>query len=191
MVVSEGVIEGRLPYPITAVTLLAELRKMKTSESSVVTEKIRSFIGLESIPVTYEIERHAVERFACAIGDPNPLYSDEVKARESSYGGLISPPTFLRSLLPGAYPRQYPEPFAHILDGGSKYRFYEPARVGDRITVTRKITDLFEKTGRMGTMLFKISEISYVNQLGRLVANQTTTTITYGTGEKDAGVGDH
>jgi hypothetical protein len=43
----------------------------------------------------------------------------------------------------------------------------------------------------MGTMLFKVSEISYTNQEGRLVATQTTTTITYGTGEKDSGIDDH
>ena len=167
---------------------------MTTSASpgdTVISDELRSFIGLESIPVSYDIERHAVERFAAAIGDPNPLYSDREVAEDSSYGSLIAPPTFFRSLLPGDYPTVYPEPFAHILDGGSKYRFNEPVRVGDQITVVRKITDLFEKHGRMGTMLFKISEISYTNQMERLVATQTTTTITYGTGEKDAGVGDH
>ncbi|MDP6666377.1 MAG: MaoC family dehydratase N-terminal domain-containing protein [Dehalococcoidia bacterium] len=164
---------------------------MTTSENTVIDDELRSFIGLETKPATYEIEKHAVARFACAIGDPNPVSWDEVAARKSSYGGLIAPPTFLRSLLAGDLPKPYPEPFAHVLDGGSSYRFFEPVRVGDRITVTRKIVDLFEKHGRMGTMLFKISETSYVNQLGQLAATQTTTTITYGTGEKDPGVGDH
>ncbi len=163
----------------------------ETTASNEIAGELQSFIGVESGPVTYEIERHAVERFACAVGDPNPLYSDEVAARKSSYGGLIAPPTFVRSLLPGPYPEPYPEPFAHILDGGSEYRFREPVRVGDRITVTRKIIDIFEKQGRLGTMLFKISEISYVNQLGQLTATQTTTTITYGTGEKDLGIDGH
>lgn len=164
---------------------------MTTSEKSVITEELRSFIGVESNSATYEIERHAVGRFACAVGDPNPLYSDEIVARKSSFGGLVAPPTFLRSLLPGAYPKPYPEPFAHILDGGSKYRFHVPVRVGDRITVTRRIVDLFEKQGSLGTMLFKISEISYVNQLGQVAATQTTTTITYGTGERDSGIDSH
>ena len=158
---------------------------------SVITDELRSFIGLESKPVTYEIERHAVERFACAVGDPNPLYSNEDIAKNSPYGGLIAPPTFFRSLLPGQYPTPYPEPFAHILDGGSSYKYLEPVKVGDQITVTRKIVDLFEKHGKMGTMLFKISEISYVNQLGTVVATQTTTTITYGSGEKDRGIDQH
>jgi acyl dehydratase len=167
---------------------------MTTSASSgdtVITDELNAFIGLESTPVTYDIERHAVERFAAAIGDSNPLYSNREVAESTSYGGLIAPPTFFRSLLPGEYPNDYPEPFAHILDGGSKYKFNEPVHVGDQITVVRKITDLFKKHGRMGTMLFKVSEISYTNQTGRLVATQTTTTITYGTGEKDSGVGDH
>ena len=162
-----------------------------TASESVITDELRSFIGLESRPASYDIERHAVERFACAIGDPNPLYSDQDAARDSSYGGLIAPPTFFRSLLPGGYTNPFPEPFAHVLDGGSKYRFHEPVRVGDRITVVRKITDLFEKHGRMGAMLFKITEISYTNQHDQLVATQATTTITYGIGEKDGGVGDH
>ncbi len=165
--------------------------KSETSESAGLTDELRAFIGIESNPATYEIERHAVERFACAIGDPNPVYSDEIAARKSSYGGLIAPPTFVRSLLPGAYPKPYPEPFAHILDGGSKYRFSVPVRVGDRITVVRKIINLFEKQGRLGTMLFRVSEIRYVNQLGQLATTQTTTTITYGTGEKDPGVDGH
>jgi acyl dehydratase len=164
---------------------------MTTSEKSVITDELLAFIGVESKPATYEIERHAVERFACAIGDPNPLYSNEISARSSSYGSLIAPPTFFRSLLPGDYPTTYPEPFAHILDGGSKYRYFEPVRVDDQISVVRKITDLFEKRGRMGTMLFKITEITYTNQHGQTVATQATTTITYGTGEKDSGVDSH
>ena len=165
--------------------------KSESPVSTVITEELRSFIGVESNPVTYEIERHSVERFACAVGDPNPLYSDEIAARKSSYGGLVAPPTFVRSLLPGSFPNPYPEPFAHVLDGGSSYRFREPIRVGDRIPVTRKSVDLFEKQGRLGTMLFKISETNYVNQIGRTATTQTTTTITYGYGEKDSGIDGH
>jgi len=162
-----------------------------TTQEPHITNEMQAFIGLESEPVTYDIERHAVARFACAIGDDDPVYSDEAFARTSEYGGLIAPPTFLRSLLPGKYAKPFPEPFAHILDGGSEYEFFRPLRVGDHVTVTRSIKKLFEKAGRLGPMLFKVSEIRYVNQLGQLVAKQQTTTITYGEGEKDAGVGDH
>jgi acyl dehydratase len=151
---------------------------------------MRAHIGQESRPVTYEITAWDVARFACAIGDPNPLYTDEAAARESAFGGLIASPTFLRCLLPGPDPMPFPEPFAHILDGGSKYTFFHPVRVGDRITVIRVLKDLFIKTGRLGPMLFKVREVRYVNQLGQLVATQETTTITYGEGEGEKGIGD-
>lgn len=161
-----------------------------TSDNSVVTDEMRNHIGLESAPVTYEISRWDIARFACAIGDDNPLYTDEVAARRSGFGTPIAPPTFLRSLLPGPSPKEFPEPFAHILDGGSRYKFFEPVRVGDRITVTRSLKDLFVKSGRLGEMLFKVRETRYVNQLGQLVATQETTTITYGHGEPEEGIGE-
>jgi len=151
-----------------------------TTPENVITDQMRSFIGVASRPVSYEISRWDVARFACAIGDANPLYSDEAAARESAISGLIAPPTFLRSLLPGPSHEPFPEPFAHILDAGSRYRFLHPVRVGDVITVSRTLKDMFTKSGRLGTMLFKVREITYTNQLGQIVATQETTTITYG-----------
>lgn len=159
-------------------------------DDSILTEEMRSHIGAESHPVTYEISKWDLERFACAVGDPNPLYTDEAVAETSEFRALIAPPTFLRSLLPGASSKPFPEPFAHILDGGSSYKLFQPVRVGDKIAVTRKLKNLFLKTGRLGPMLFKIREIKYVNQHGQTVATQETTTITYGEGPADDGIGE-
>ena len=163
---------------------------LENHEDSVLTAEMRALIGTESEPVTYEISKWDLQRFACAIGDPNPLYSDQSAAASSRFGTMIAPPTFLRCLLPGPSPKPFPEPFAHILDGGSKYTFFHPVRVGDSITVTRGLKDLFVKTGRFGPMLFKIRELKYVNQDGQLVATQETTTITYGEGEAEEGIGE-
>ena len=41
---------------------------------SIITDKMRAAIGVESVPVTQEIEKGAIIRFAQAIGDPNPLF---------------------------------------------------------------------------------------------------------------------
>ena len=139
-----------------------------------------SHIGVPSQPATYEISRWDIARFACAIGDDNPLYSDEIAARSSAFGSVIAPPTFFRSLLPGPSPEPFPEPFAHILDAGSNYKYFFPVRVGDTVTVSRSLKELFTKSGRLGEMLFKVQEITYTNQLGQVVAVQETTTITFG-----------
>lgn len=156
-------------------------------EPFTITDDMRSHIGLASTPVTYEVSKLDIGRFACAIGDDNLLFGDEPAARESAIGGLIAPPTILRSFLPGSTPKPFPEPFAHILDAGSKYRFYHPVRVDDSITVTRSLKDLFTKTGRLGEMLFKVQEITYTNQLGQVVASQETTTITFGEPDPESG----
>ncbi len=152
-----------------------------------ITDEMRSHIGVASEPVTYDVSRWEIARFACAIGDDNPLYGDEPAARESAVGGLIAPATILRSFLPGPTPEPFPEPFAHILDAGSSYRFFHPVRAGDSITVVRTLKDLFTKSGRLGEMLFKVQEIAYTNQLGQLVATQETTTITFGEPDPESG----
>lgn len=147
--------------------------------ASVITREMRSLVGLKTAPVTYDIEKGAIRKFARAIGETNPVYYDEAAARRSSYGTIVAPPTFLRSLIPGLEPKPFPEPFKRVLDGGSAYRFYEPLRAGDQVTVVATLTDLFERSGRLGPMLFKLREIRYTNQHGRLAADQRTTTITY------------
>ncbi|MDA1257934.1 MAG: MaoC family dehydratase N-terminal domain-containing protein [Chloroflexi bacterium] len=152
-------------------------------DKSVITDEMRAHLNVESEPITYDVEKGAVIKFAQAIGDPNPLFQDEKAARQGPYGGLIAPPTFLRSLIPGEAKKEFPRPFPNNLDGGSEYEFFEPIRVGDRITVTRAIVDLTEREGRLGTMLFTTAETRYVNQLGQLAATQRTTGISYATPE--------
>jgi acyl dehydratase len=145
----------------------------------VVTAEMRALVGSETVPVVYDIERGAIRKFARAIGDPNPIYVEESAAREAGYRGVVAPPTFVRLLVPGPESRPFPEPFQRVLDAGSTYRFEEPLITGDRVTVVSKLADVFEKQGRLGTMLFKVREISYRNQAGIVAAVQRSTIITY------------
>ena len=149
------------------------------SENTFLTDEVRQrALGLQSGPATLEVEKGAVARFAEAVGDPSPLYNDEAAARKTRLGGLVAPPTFLRSLrlerptLPDA-------PFERLLDGGSDWEYFEPVRVGDRVTGVVRIADLWERSGRLGTMLFTVLEFTYTNQLGELVATQRNTLIYY------------
>ena len=149
------------------------------SEDSAITQEMREAIGQESEPMTSEIEKGAIIKFARAIGDDNPLYSDEEFARASRFGGIIAPPTFLRSVRAPRPPREFSSQFSAGLDGGSEWTYFESVRPGDRITVTAKIADFNERKGRLGTMLFTIRETRYANQLGQTVAIQRGTGISY------------
>ena len=53
----------------------------------------------------------------------------------------------------------------------------DPLKVGDRITATGKVADVYEKTGSSGSLLFIIFETEYVNQHGRAVARLRGTAI--------------
>ena len=143
-----------------------------------VVDALQAAVGRQSEPVTYDVEIGHIRRFAEAIGDPNPLYTDEVAARRSRYGGIIAPPTFLRAFPPKPLP--LPEiSLTRRLDGGSEWEYFEPVRPGDRITVVQRLADVRLREGRLGTMLFITREIVYTNQFGQVVATQRSTGIVY------------
>ncbi len=149
------------------------------TQESVITQEMRDVIGVESEAVAYDVERGAIRKFAEAIGDDNPLYNDEEVARNSRYGGLIAPPTFMRSMSAGRSRATVQSPYPAALDGGSEWEYFEPVRPGDRIAVTVKVSDMFEREGRLGNMLFIVRETKYVNQFGKTVALQRSTGISY------------
>ena len=149
------------------------------TQDTVITQEMRDAVGVESEPATHLVEAGAIIKFSQAIGDPNPIFNDEGTARESRYGGLIAPPTFLRSMGPGPMKAQVRSPYPANLDGGSEWEYFEPVRSGDRITVTVKVVDISERQGRLGKMVFIVRETRYVNQLGKTVATQRGTGISY------------
>ena len=152
---------------------------MTTSPSFLTAEMREQAIGVQSNPLTMEVEKGAIMKFAEAIGDNNPLWTDEVLARKSKYGGLITPPTFLRSIRIERPELPFDLPFTRLLDGGSDWEYFQPVRAGDHITATSEITDLQERSGRMGLMIIMTNLITYVNQFTEVVATQTNTSIRY------------
>jgi acyl dehydratase len=149
------------------------------TQESAITPEMRAAIGVESEPRTSEVEKGAIIKFALAIGDTNPIYNDEAAARQSRYSGMVAPPTFLRSMSSGPLKVDVRNPYSANLDGGSEWEYFEPVRPGDRITVTTKIANIYERAGRLGNMLFMVRETNYVNQFGNTVATQRTTGISY------------
>lgn len=57
-------------------------------------ESAKEFIGKAEPPHVREVEKGAIRRYADAVGNNNPLYSDEEYARNSKHCGIIAPPGF-------------------------------------------------------------------------------------------------
>lgn len=152
---------------------------MSTAPSFLTEDMRRAAIGQESAPRTMDVEKGAIIKFAEAIGDENPVYNDDEAARASRYGGLIAPPTFLRSALSARPELPFDVPFERVLDGGSDWEYFEPVRPGDRITAVSRIEDINERNGSIGLMLIQTIVITYTNQFDQVVATQTNTSIRY------------
>jgi 3-methylfumaryl-CoA hydratase len=151
---------------------------------TLITDEIRSWVGRETPPWTIEVSRLDVQRFAVATDDPNPLYLDKEKARQSRYGGLIAPPLFYMApltepkpeseLRPDGLPYEGkfpipPTPLPRLMDGGTDIEFFQPIRVGDVLTGRSKITDIYQKDGRSGSLIFVVRETAFTNQRGEIV----------------------
>ncbi|HXH11966.1 MAG TPA: MaoC family dehydratase N-terminal domain-containing protein [Alphaproteobacteria bacterium] len=137
----------------------------------------RSVLGVESAPITYDVEKGAIRKFAEAIGDDDPIYHDEKAAQAAGFKTLIAPPTFLCTFRAQDLPDLKIQ-FGRVrLNGGNEYEYYKPIYAGDTITVTAKYVDVTERTGRTGKMVFVITELTFKNQQGDVVAKGRNTGI--------------
>ena len=136
-----------------------------TTATSVI-ERLRARIGVDTTPVTALVEAGHLKRFVEAIGDPNPRWQNE------------APPTFLVALAPTSVHLGEAEEYGKgWLNGGNRFEYFAPVRVGDKITATGRVADVYEKEGSSGNLLFIIFETDYVNQGGTLVARLRGTAI--------------
>ena len=96
----------------------------------------------------------------------------ERDARGGDTGELLAAPTFVvrlrgRHFMPPGLP---PEIGRAGLDAGKDIEFGAPIRPGDVLTAISTIHDLYEKTGRTGTMTFLVLRTVVTNQRAEQVA---------------------
>jgi hypothetical protein len=133
---------------------------------STVLERLRARLGWEGEERSCPIEAGHVRRFVEAIGDPDPRWRTE------------APPTFVVAL--GQETPELPEALEYgsgWLNGGDRFEYLEPIRIGDVITSRTRFADVYEKQGSSGRLLFLVFETEYRNQHGRTVVRSRGTRI--------------
>ena len=149
----------------------------------------KSYIGRTGAPVTMHVERGKIREFARAIKDDDPMYFDEAHAGREA-GGIMPPVTFLQTVThwdnDGSSRVRVPFDLKRVLHGEQEYEFLEPIHVGDVLTAVSTVLDIYEKPGkRGGSMNFAVTETTYTNQKGRVVARAKHITIETGQVVKD------
>jgi acyl dehydratase len=124
-----------------------------------------------------------VAAFARALSDPNPLYVDPEAARRGPFGSLVAPPTypiaFMTQAMAGGMDTflELGLNFMTLVHGEQEFEYARPIRVGETLTLTGRISDVYEKTGSSGTLDFVVLETEACGADGRPVFFSRNTLI--------------
>ena len=122
----------------------------------------RSIIGSEfDRTVLPPVTREEILEYSAACGEPCG----------GDGANLVAPPTFVvrvrgKHFMPPNMPFMGPSGF----DAGKDIEFGVPIRIGDVLTAASTVHDIYEKTGRSGTMAFVVLRTTVTNQRNERVA---------------------
>lgn len=157
-------------------------------------DEIDSIVGESLVTVeNFKIEAGKLEEFARAITSEDPVFRDSDIAADRGLDRVPAPLTYERV---GSFPRYTPDEGGefdlglrpeYILHGEQSYEYERPLYVGDVLTGTTTVTDVFQREGgRAGTMTFVLQETEYRTNDDELVLTAQSTTIeTEGAVEED------
>ena len=148
-------------------------------------ERLKATVGQEIVlRAPDEIGRSSLRQYALAIGDFNPLYSNREFAQANGLRDVMAPPTLIcdtwqyvdsdmdeRGDLLGRGPIRELEG----LRAGNEYEFFQTIHPDDVITAHWTVKDVYEKTGRTGSLVFQVIETTFNNQSDELLARNTET----------------
>ena len=148
--------------------------------SDLLSAEVLSAIGRQSEPQRELVTRRDIRKYAIATdsrqrkyldGDVAPpmfhvpLFWDVVELDQLSPDGVS-----IDSLLPKF-------PLEKAMAGGLKIEYHKPMRPGDWVTATRTLTDIYEKSGKSGALIFYEVMMDIVNDQDDLVIREKTTRI--------------
>lgn len=159
-------------------------------------EHLSKYIGTESEPIVYSIDKGAIKFFADSLMNPDPLYCDDDYARTTKHEGIIAPPTFyggatsLRNVKAGdartVSSINIPMPLGWVgMNAGDDFHLLAPIRPGDTLTSHEKLIDAYEREGRSGHLIFVVVEKTLTNQHGQVTLVRRVTSVFRATKPKE------
>jgi hypothetical protein len=120
----------------------------------------KEWVGFTFDTAEFKVEEQAVLEFAAACGETEPRYTD------SSHPDFRAPANFTACFLGR---RVFPENFPKLgkgfpFDAGKCVQVHAPVRVGDVLTARSSLYDIYEKTGRSGSMAFIVHRMEFTDQ---------------------------
>lgn len=150
--------------------------------ASLLTAEHRAYIGRQSEPITVEVSRRDIVRYAIATEQTEAKYLRGDEAPPMFVFNLLSIPRPIAELGDDGLPRGRGEggprlPLARVMAGGTELTMHRPIRPGDRLTGTSQIVEMLEKQGSQGPLIFTVRELRVVDAEGNAVFEERQTSI--------------
>ena len=148
--------------------------------TALLSQEILSCIGRQSSPRREIVTRRDIRKYAIATDN-----------RQAKYlAGDVAPPLFHVHLFWDVVPLSALSPDGVSIDtllprfplekamaGGLDITYHQPIKPGDWLTATRTLTDIYEKSGRSGPLIFYEVLMEVHNDAGEPVVTEKTTRI--------------
>jgi acyl dehydratase len=141
----------------------------------------RSQIGRDSGERVIDVDRSQVRLFCQAIGETDPVFLDDAAAKAAGHPASPVPPTFVNSLnflAPAAQDLVLDvlqAPLGRMLHGEQRFFYERPVYVGDRIRLSTRIADIYDKKG--GALEFIVLDTTFHNQRDELCATMRSVAV--------------
>jgi len=119
------------------------------------------FTGFVFDEIDLDVEAGSLADFARACGETLPKFTDPSDPEFQSVPNYTTRIHGTRSL-----PLDFPVEMHRCFDAGKAVEVHAPVRPGDKIVGRSEIADIYEKTGRSGSMLFIVHRMNFYNQKG-------------------------
>jgi 3-methylfumaryl-CoA hydratase len=145
------------------------------------TDEHRRWIGREDAPVTVEVSRGDIIKYAVATEQLQEKYLRGDEAPPMFVFNLFGPLRRLEDMRADGLPRAQGGgpalPLRRVMAGGTELRVQRPIRAGDTLTATSRLTDMYEKSGAQGPLIFTVRTTRIVDASGALVLEEIQTAI--------------
>ncbi|MEO1081692.1 MAG: MaoC family dehydratase N-terminal domain-containing protein [Pseudomonadota bacterium] len=148
--------------------------------SALLDDTLLANIGRQSEPRREIVTRRDIRKYAIATGNRQRRYLDGDEAPPLYHLALFWDVVELDQLLPDgvSVDRLLPKfPLEKAMAGGLQIQYHQPIRPGDWLTATRTLTNIYEKQGRSGALIFYEVLMEVVNDDGEPVVTEKTTRI--------------
>lgn len=148
--------------------------------SSILTPEVKAAIGRSSAPHREIVTRRDIRKYAIATDNRQRKYLDGDVAPPMFHVALFWDVVELDELTPDgvSIDKLLPRfPLERAMAGGLEIEYCKPIRPGDWLTATRTLTDVYEKAGRSGPLLFYEVVMLVTDDDGEVVVREKTTRI--------------